>query len=211
MAEPSGTLPAPGDIVAALDRVLARPEFNPRPETALDRLRAWLSAQWDEWYRALQRLFFDGVGDVIMTSWVIESIVIALVVVLLVVLARRLPSVKRRAREHDVAPASADDPTGGARAQLAAAATAAAAGRFLEAAHALYLGVVLWLSASGQLRFDDATTGEEYARALPRDGVGGPFRALLATFYPLAFGDRPATTEAYARMRAAATAMGVPE
>ncbi len=211
MAEPSGTLPAPADIAAAIDRVLARPEFNPPPETALDRLREWLSGQWDAWYGALRRLLLEGVGDVVMTSWVIETIVIALIVALLVVLARRLPRMRRRARPLDGVPAAADDPTAGARAQLVAAATAAAAGRYLDAAHALYLGVVLWLSASGHLRFDDATTGEEYARVLPREGVGGPFRALLATFYPLAFGDRPATTEAYARMRAAATAMGVPE
>jgi hypothetical protein len=211
MAEASGTLPAPGDITAALDRVLARPEFNPPPETALDRLRQWLTEQWNAWWDALRKLLFEGIGDVVTTSWVIETIVIALVVALLVVLVRRLPRRTRRAGDVDVVPPAADDATAGARAQLAAAAAAAAAGRFLEAAHALYLGAVLWLAAAGHLRFDDATTGEEYARALPRAGFGGPFRALLATFYPLAFGDRPATTEAYARMRAAATAMGVPE
>jgi hypothetical protein len=102
------------------------------------------------------------------------------------------------------------DATTAARVRLATAASAAADGRFLDAARALYLGVVLWLSAAGQLRFDEAATGEEYARRLPGE-AGGAFRALLATFYPLAFGGRPATTDAYARMRAAASALGVPE
>lgn len=211
MTEATGTLPAAGAIAEALDRVLARPEFNPRPESPLDRFREWLTAQWTAWWNALRELLFDGIGSVVTTSWVIEVIVIALVVALLVVLARRLPQRARRTALPVAGAALADDDTAAARAQLAAAATAAAAGRFLDAAHALYLGVVLWLAASGSLRFDDATTGEEYARALPRDGVGAAFRTLLSTFYPLAFGDRPATTDAYARMRAAATAMGVPE
>lgn len=211
MAEPSGTLPTPGAIQAALDRVLARPEFNPLPDGVLDRLQRWLWREWNGLWNEIRKLLFEGVGNVVTTSWVIEVAVIALLLAAVVVLVRRLRARLPRTRRPIEPALDVTDPTAAARVQLAAAAAAAAAGRFLEATRALYLGVVLWLDATGRLRFDDAATGEEYARTLPRDGTGAAFRALLATFYPLAFGDRPATTEAYARMRAAATAMGVPE
>lgn len=211
MAEPSATLPAPGAIEETLARVLARREFAPPPEGVGDELWRWLARQWDSTWSWIRRAFLEGLGDVVGTSWLVELIVVLLVVAAVVLLIRRL---RQRLPAGTVfAPAAppADDATRAARDRLAAAAAAAAAGRHLEAARALYLGVVLWLSACGQVRFDDATTGEEYARALPRDAARGPFRTLLAAFYPLAFGERPATADVYARMRSAASAMGVPE
>ncbi len=211
MAEPSATLPAPGAIEEALARVLARREFAPPPESVGDDLWRWLVRQWSAAWSWLRRVMLEGLGDVVGTSWLVELIVVVLAIAATVLVVRRL---RQRPPPSGVVATEAavpDDATRTARERLAAAAAAADAGRHLEAARALYLGVVLWLAARGQVRFDDATTGEEYARALPRDVARGPFRTLLAAFYPLAFGERPATADVYARMRDAASAMGVPE
>jgi hypothetical protein len=211
VSEPSAPLPAPGAIEEALARVLARREFALPQERVGDDLWRWLLRQWEAAWSWLRRVFLEGLGDVVATSWLVELVVVVLAVVGAALLVRRLrrhlPSSAVLAADAPVA----DDATRAAREHLAAAAAAADAGRWLEAARALYLGVVLWLAARGQVRFDDATTGEEYARALPRDLARGPFRTLLTAFYPLAFGERPATADVYARMRGAASAMGVPD
>lgn len=211
MAEPSATLPAPGAIEEALGRVLARPEFAPPVDGVADELWRWLARQWETAWSWLRRAFLDGLGEVVATSWLVELVVVVLVVAAVTLLLRRLRHRLPAGTVGDRGTRPVDDATRAARERLAAAAAAATAGRHLEAARALYLGVVLWLAARGQVRFDDATTGEEYARALARDAVRTPFRTLLAAFYPLAFGERPATADVYARMREAASAMGVPE
>jgi hypothetical protein len=135
------------------------------------------------------------------------ALTVLLVVATVRQLRRRGVASARAARAPGDAGASAPD---AALPHLRAAGAAAEAGDFLAAAHALYAGVVLWLDAAHALRWDESTTGAEYARALAGGPHEPPFRALLAAFDPVAWGARPDVAGAYARMRTAATTMGVP-
>jgi hypothetical protein len=94
---------------------------------------------------------------------------------------------------------------------LTAASELARAGRYAEAMHALYRGVLLWLDELGHARFDEGKTGGEYARELRASELRPPFRALLSSFYPVAFGGRTGEAGAWRAMRGAASSMGVPE
>ena len=94
---------------------------------------------------------------------------------------------------------------------LASASQLASEGKFLEAAHELYQGVVLWLDGLGRARYEEHKTGFEYARELRGSDLHSPYRSLLEAFYPVAFGGRPAHRDAYRRMRSLASEMGVPE
>ena len=93
---------------------------------------------------------------------------------------------------------------------LAAAAELAAAGRYLEASRELYLGAILWLDGTGRARYQESKTGKEYARELSGSPLLKPFRKLLGTFYPIAFGGRPADRDSFEEMRSAAETTGVP-
>lgn len=66
----------------------------------------------------------------------------------------------------------------------------AAEGRFEEAAHALYRGVLLTLARSERLRLDPSKTSGDYARELRRRSAASyqPFRAFARRFDIAVFG-----------------------
>jgi len=198
------------EIDAAVARVLARPEFHEPPPTPWQRFTEWCGErlrELSEWFRGweLDAETVRDAGDVVL--WVAGAATLALVGLALVNLLRG-----RRWRD-GVRPSSVAVQAAAARsfeAELAAATAAAAAGAFLAAAHALYLAVLLWLDGARLARFGDDKTGAEYARELAPGSVRQGFVALLAAFYPVAYGGRADAAGAYARMRALAAQMGMP-
>lgn len=206
MDVPAEGLPEPAAIDAALARVLARPEFARLEPTSLDRAREWLAAQ----LRMLRDWLGDGPAFALDVSWLDEALA-ATAVLLVAVLVHRRGWLRRRRIPRTDAAHAPPAPASGARDDLAAAAAAAGAGRFADAMHALYRGVVRWLDDVGRVPWDPARTGEDVARVLHDERLATSFRRLLRAFYPVAYGARPDAAGAYRRMRAAASEMGVPE
>ena len=91
---------------------------------------------------------------------------------------------------------SADDP-------WLSADTLAAHGRYEEAAHALYRGVILSLGRLERLRLDPSKTSGDYARELRRRGAGAlvPFRAFTHRFDVVVYGHGSADAAALADLR----------
>lgn len=71
-------------------------------------------------------------------------------------------------------------------------------GRFEEAAHALYRGVIQSIGHSERLRLDPAKTSGDYARELRRRGASSftSFRAFIVRFDVIVYGHRPADATA---------------
>ena len=105
---------------------------------------------------------------------------VALIVVLVV--ARLL--VAARAREDGIVSASRRGRRGAAEDPFVVADSLAREGRFEEAAHALYRGVLLSLARSERLRLDASKTSGDYARELRARGSSAhqPFRAFARRF-----------------------------
>ena len=76
------------------------------------------------------------------------------------------------------------------------------AGRFEEAAHALYRAVLESLAHGERLRLDPSKTGGDYARELRARGSPSfpPFRAFLARFDVAIFGHGGCTAESMAEL-----------
>jgi hypothetical protein len=89
------------------------------------------------------------------------------------------------------------------------AARAAAAGRFRDAAVALYQALLLRLEAGGVLRYDPAKTPGDYRREARRDPrAAGALTAFLRGFEPVVFGGRALDAAGYDRLRGAAGEAG---
>jgi hypothetical protein len=205
-------LPSEATTEAALDRVFARPEFAPARENPaagifLRILRA-IAHLLHEFWQKLERGL-----EVPWLKWLVLGAVVALLVAVLLRLVRTVlrPAAPLRgsSRSPSFSPGIVRERLEAAS-HLSAAADHAGAGRFLEAVQALYAGVVLWFDEAGHARYEPSKTGEDYARDLRTSTLSAPFRSLLRVFYPLEFGGRAATRDAYERMRAIASQLGVP-
>ena len=69
--------------------------------------------------------------------------------------------------------------------------------------HLLYLASLRSLDEQGQVRYAEAKTGGDYLVELSGEARRA-WRRLLASFYPVAFGGRPAAEDGWRAMRAAA-------
>ena len=87
--------------------------------------------------------------------------------------------------------ATADDP-------WRAADALAGQGRFEDAAHALYRGVIQSIGQSERVRLDPAKTSGDYARDLRRRGAPSlvSFRAFIVRFDVIVYGHQPADATA---------------
>lgn len=79
-------------------------------------------------------------------------------------------------------------------------------GRYEDAAHALYRGVMQSIGQSERLRLDPAKTSGDYARELRRRGAPSlaSFRVFIARFDVVVYGHRPADAAAIAELQALA-------
>jgi hypothetical protein len=205
-------IPTAAEIDEALRRTYARPELTPREPGALDGFRAWLRQLF-----ARIGHFFDRFGDLRSDSPVFYWVVIGLLVAAgLAIIGFLLWNTLARMEERGAVarPGAQRGAAQNARARTAPewedeARRAAAAGRFREAAVALYQALLLRLEAAGALRYDPAKTPGDYRREAKRDPrAAGALTAFLRGFEPAVFGGRALDGEGYERLRAAAAGAG---
>lgn len=200
-------VPSAAEVNQALERVYARPELQPRPPGPLDGFREWrrqMFARLGEWLGRLGDLRSDNP----IVYWLMIGVLVAAGVS---IIAYLLWNTLSRLEERGAAPRPAAVPGAvNARARTAGeweeeARRAASAGRFREAAVALYQALLLRLEAAGAVRYDPAKTPGDYRREARRDPrAAGALTAFLRGFEPVVFGGRALDGDGYERLRAAA-------
>ena len=204
------SLPTEPQVRAALERVYARPELAPRQPGAMDGVSGFLR-------RVMGRIgdWFDSFGalrsDSPVVYWIVIGALVALGLGIIAYFVRStLSSLEEGAPRIARGPGQAID----ARARTAGeweeeARRAAAAGRFRDAAVALYQALLLRLEAAGILRYDPAKTPGDYRREARRDPrAAGALTAFLRGFEPVVFGGRALDAAGYDRLRGAAGEAG---
>jgi hypothetical protein len=204
------SLPTEPQVRAALERVYARPELAPRQPGPMDGASGFLR-------RVLGRIgdWFDSFGalrsDSPLVYWIVIGALVALGLGIIAYFVRStLSSLEEGAPRIARGPGQAID----ARARTAGeweeeARRAAAAGRFRDAAVALYQALLLRLEAAGILRYDPAKTPGDYRREARRDPrAAGALTAFLRGFEPVVFGGRALDAAGYDRLRGAAGEAG---
>ncbi len=201
-------LPATEDVRRAVERVYSRPELAPAQTPG----GSWLLDAWEAVRRFLRRLLPDfdtgGAGDDLLT-WVFFVLMLAVAAGILLHLTGATRSWRRgRVRAAEAGAYGEDVGSRGAAEWEARARSAAAAGRWREAALALYPALVLRLDERGAVRFDDSKTPGDYRREARRGPLGRPVDQFLRGFEPVAFGNRPLDGSGYERLKAAAAEAG---
>ncbi|HET8655435.1 MAG TPA: DUF4129 domain-containing protein [Longimicrobiaceae bacterium] len=197
-------LPTPAAVQLALAGVLGRPEF--RTHEAAGPL-AWLA----ERYHALQAAFFSLVARLFALKvtaptlfWLVVACLALAAVAILAHLVHTAMDVRRgrpRRSRRDRAEARAAAGTDWA----GEAERAAEAGRFREAALALYQAMLLHLEALGAVRYHPAKTPGDYRREVRAHPLRARrFDAFLRGFEPVAFGSRAVDRSGFERLSAAA-------
>jgi Domain of unknown function (DUF4129) len=204
-------LPTDAQVQQALREVYARPELAPRtpgPLDGLGRAVRRVLAAIGEWLGGFAGLHSE--NPVIF--WMVIG---ALILVGVAIVAYFIRSTLARLDEHAAAPRVRPAGDGvDARARTAGeweeeARRAAAAGRYREAAVALYQALLLRLEAAGALRYDPAKTPGDYRRETRRaPQAAGALTAFLRGFEPVVFGGRALDAAGYDRLRGAAGEAG---
>lgn len=200
------------EVRAALERVYARPELAPRRPGPLDGVN-------DFFRRLFGRIgdWFDSFGALRSDNPIVYWLVMGSLILLgLAIITYFVRSTLARLEGQDASPRIARGPAGGidARARTAAeweeeARRAAAAGRYREAAVALYQALLLRLEAAGVLRYDPSKTPGDYRRESRKDPrAAGALTAFLRGFEPVVFGGRALDAAGYDRLRGAAGEAG---
>ena len=180
------------DTVAAIARGL---EYRRSlRQSVLDRVLLWLG-------EAIAKIisFIRHLPSSRTIGLTVLGIIVALIVVRLVMAAVARDETRAR-RIRGAGPRSADDP-------FVQAERFAAEGRYEDAAHALYHGVLLALARSDRLRLDPSKTSGDYARELRARASASyqPFRAFSRRFDVAVFGHGRCDAELIADLRRLAT------
>jgi hypothetical protein len=190
-------------VDSVLAAVLAGVEFAPAGTSPLIRLLAAVGTRIRDAVAALVRRFAPDLDlSGVELGWLGRALQPAAIVAGVLVLGYLLYIAIRavRARERRRSAAERPGPTQPVTAAEweAAARAAAAAGRWREAAVALYQSVLRRLAQQGALRFDPARTPGEYRRELrshPR--LGEPVDRFIGVFERAAFGRGAAGAREY--------------
>jgi hypothetical protein len=181
----------PDAVHDTVDAVLRNPAFRRSLQNSLaERLVRWL----DEWLSRLSR-YLEGAPSARTIALGVAAALVLVVVVRLVVAARaREPGGLAMSRGRRAG--AADDP-------WAEAERLAAAGRFEEAAHALYRGVLGGLARTERLRLHPSKTSGDYARELRGRGSSSyaAFRAFVRRFDVAVYGHGGCTAAALHELR----------
>ena len=183
---------SPEAVHDTIRAVLRDPAFRRSLQRSwLDRLLTW----FNDW---LHR--FDKFLQHLPARRTVGFLVVGLIVLFVVarVLAAAYSSTKEEPTSFDRAKSTrSDDP-------WLQAEQFAAAGRYEEAAHQLYRGVVLSITREARIRLDPSMTSGDYARALRKRGATsyGPFRAFTRRFDFAVYGHGPCDRVAYDDLRA---------
>lgn len=206
------SLPTEPQVRAALERVYARPELAAPEPGPLDGIRAFFGRMMGrvfEWFSS----FGDLRGDSPLVYWLVMGTLIALGLGIVIYF---IHNTLLRLGAADPAPRR-EGPSGpaiDARDRTAAewddeARRAAAAGRYRDAAVALYQALLLRLEAAGVLRYDPAKTPGDYRREARRSPqAAGALTGFLRGFEPVVFGGRTLDAAGYERLRGAAGEAG---
>ena len=203
-------IPSAAQVNEALTRVYARPELQPQKSGALDAFREWRREMFARLGQWMSR-FGDRRSDSPVVYWLVIGLLVAAGVAIVGLL---LWNTFSRLEERGTPRPAARGPAVNARARTAAewedeARRAAAAGRFRDAAVALYQALLLRLETAGALRYDPAKTPGDYRREARRDPrAAGALTAFLRGFEPAVFGGRVLDAAGYDRLRGAAGEAG---
>lgn len=187
------------------------------PELAPDSVRETLAAVFQQgvyhrplrrslwqyivgWWHDMMRALFGAMREIPWAQW---AVIGAAVLVILLVIARVL--FLRRARDPGTAgrlsqqSSQAADPWTVARKH-------AAAGRYLDAAHALYLAMLESVASRDRLSLDPAKTVGDYARELRAASSARlpGFREFARAYEPVVWGSRDCSKERYEALEAIA-------
>lgn len=200
------------EVDRILERILARPEFQPPEPAPLWRAlgTAW---RW-AWTGIGELLEWLAPGlDAASPAWSLlaRSLVVLLGLVGLGVLAYLarlgLGSLRRRTRSPEGGGPRTVRRTASEWEKVAA--LAAEEGRWRDAVIALYQTVIHRLAQDERLRLDPAKTPGDYRRELRGDPETGPLLdRFVQRWEPLAFGRREAGPGAWSELRALARALG---
>lgn len=200
------------EVAAALARVYARPEFS---EQRLHPLLQWVVDTWnaiESWIgeRLLSFAQLEHTAPVLF--WLVLAglglMLVAALGHIVFALRRAVRGQERHAHARDATPVTRLEERDPAHWERRAR-DAAAAGRFREAALALYHAVVLRLDQQGAVRFRPGKTAGEYRReALRAAALGRPFERFLRIFHPLAFGPRTPDSAGWESLRSKAAELG---
>ncbi|MEP7001340.1 MAG: DUF4129 domain-containing protein [bacterium] len=155
-----------------------------------DRLLLWFL----DWYERLVKLLRHGPSSRAIVLGVVALIVLFVVVRLVIAASARDEGATHVA--HRRGTSSADDPWESADAL-------GAEGRFEDAAHALYRGVILAIGAQERIRLDPSKTSGDYARELRRRGSASlvPFRVFTRRFDVVVYGHGRADAASLVELR----------
>jgi hypothetical protein len=195
-------------VDAALARVLARPEFAERQSPALLRLISDLAAAFRRWVASLFGFLPERWYPAF--TWLLVAVLCGLAVWAVFALVSALVTAPAQKRVPMQAAGQTRLQSEDAAWWEAAARAASAAGRFRDAAVALYLAAVLRLDERGVLRYHPGKTPGDYrteVRAHPASRL--PFDDFIRHFLPVAFGARTPDAASFRTLAAAAVDLGV--
>ena len=197
---------------AALEEILARPEFAEPEEGFFERFRREaLSWILDKLTDLLGWMGLDsGLASSLASSlgWLVLGLLVAGLCAILIVHFKRREARPRTERHEDLGGGLVGG-IGQAVILLESARDLASQGAWAEAQSLLYAGAVHALDEKGRLRFAERKTAREYGRELPAE-LRSAWRRLLEDFEPVAYGDRTADEQSWQRARSAADELGVP-
>jgi hypothetical protein len=155
-----------------------------------DRIMIWLA----EWFERLMR-HAQNLPSLRTAALVLAGLIVLFVLTRAVIGARESAEQGRRLTRRGGA-TSGDDP-------WRTADTLIEAGRYEEAAHALYRAVILAIGRAERLRLDPSRTSGDYARDLRRRGASSytPFREFTRRFDTAVYGHEGCTAETLAELR----------
>lgn len=211
-APESVTMPAQADVAETIERVLSGPEFVWKEEGFISSLVRQAKEKFFEFLGSvIESLFGLGIDSALVARvmvFVLAAILLLLAVKLLILYMDRLRSGGTALEEDWVSTQAAlQSPS----TVLDSARQLAAEGRFEEAMHHLYHGVLLWLDERELAGYEAGKTGGEYAREIRSSEAKSGFKELLRAFYPVAFGGRPASNDNWSNMQSAAGKIGALE
>ena len=175
----------------SVQAVLRDPAFRRSLRRSLaDRLLLWLTHGFERLMALMKHL-----PSARALGLALAVLIVAFVVLRVMLAARARDGSGERAAERGGS-AQVDDP-------WLSADVLASVGRYEDAAHALYRGVILSLGRLERLRLDPARTSGDYARELRRRSSRSfaPFRAFTGRFDVVVYGHGQPDATAFAQLR----------
>jgi hypothetical protein len=175
--------------------VLSDPAFRRSVRrTLLDRIFTWLFEWWNRLTQAVRHM------PSLRTLGLALVAIVVLFLVVRLIFSAKAERAEASARRHQRDATLHEDP-------WAVAEALRNEGRYEEAAHALYRGVLNTIARTERVRLDPARTAGDYARELRRKGSGSTamFRAFTRRFESAVYGHERCTRDVLEELVALST------